>query len=293
MDWINRMNNAVNFIESNLLEKIDSKMIAKEADTTAFHFQRMFHMLSGFTLGEYIRRRRLTLAAQEIASSDINIIDVALKYGYESHSSFTKAFTKLHGFAPVIARESGVKIKAYPPISFHLSIKGDSNMDYKIKEVKQLRLVGKIIKISTEGEEHWKTVPALWDKCRENGTIDEIRKLADLSGYFKGKMLSAIMKYSENEESFDYMIGVESKIKSVPDGMEEKIINPQSYAVFEDTGPLLETMHKLHKRIYSEWVPATKYIYAESPEFELAYPISPDDNTQHHCEVWKPVVLGK
>ncbi len=292
MDWITRMNSAMHFIESNIMEKIDSGMIAKEAQTTSFHFQRMFHTLAGITVGEYIRRRRLTLAAQEIASSNDNIIDIALKYGYESHAAFTKAFTKLHGFAPVITREAGVKIKAYPPISFHLSIKGDTNMDYKIRELKQFRVIGKMLKVSTKENEHWKIVPAFWKKCESDGSITSIQKFADKSGYFKGEMFGAIMDPSEKDESFIYMIGVESKIEPIPEGMGERIVNPQSYAVFEDTGPAPETVHKLHKRICSEWFPATKYIAAESPEFELAHIISPNSDV-HRWEVWQPVMLEK
>ena len=292
MDWINRMNKAVNFIESNILEKIDSGMIAKEAETTQFHFQRMFHMLSGITVGEYIRRRRLTLAAQEIASSNINIIDTALKYGYESHASFTKAFTKLHGFAPVMARETGISIKAYPPISFHLSIKGDSNMDYKIRELKQLRLIGKSLEVPAKGEDHWKIVPAFWDKCIEDGTINEIQKLKNTNGSLKADVLGAIFYFSENDEIFVYMIAVESNTDSIPEGMEERIINPQSYAIFEEVGPVPETAHKLRKRIFSEWFPATKYIQADAPDFEFANPIS-ESSDLHRCEIWIPVMLEK
>ena len=135
MDWLERMNNALNYIENSLNEEIDYKEIAKAANCSEFHFSRMFSSISGISLSEYIRRRRLTLAAFEIQKSDIRIIDVAIKYGYVSSDTFSRAFQKMHGVTPSNARNRGVQLKAFPRISFQISIKGDTEMEYRIENL--------------------------------------------------------------------------------------------------------------------------------------------------------------
>ncbi|MCT4509523.1 MAG: AraC family transcriptional regulator, partial [Tepidibacter sp.] len=142
MNWLNAMNNAVEYIEDNITKKIDIVQVAKIALSSTFHFQRMYHMITGVTIGEYIRRRRLTLATQDIISGE-KIINVAYKYGYETPEAFTKAFRKMHGISPSVARELGVNLKAYPKLSFHISIKGDKNMNYKIFDKGSFKVVGK------------------------------------------------------------------------------------------------------------------------------------------------------
>ena len=126
------MKDAIDYLEKNITEKLEIEEVAKIAFSSSFHFQRMFHMLMGVTVSEYLRRRRLTLAAQELQSSNIKVIDVALKYGYETPEAFTKAFKRLHGISPMSAREEGASLKAYPKLTLHISIKGDKDMDYKI-----------------------------------------------------------------------------------------------------------------------------------------------------------------
>ena len=129
MDWLDAMNRAVEYLEANITEKLDIEKVAKIALSSPFHFQRMYHMITGVTIAEYMRRRRLTLAAQDILSGK-KIIDVAYRYGYETPEAFTKAFGKIHGISPSAARELGANLKAYPKLSFHISLKGDKDMDY-------------------------------------------------------------------------------------------------------------------------------------------------------------------
>ncbi|MBN2039172.1 MAG: AraC family transcriptional regulator [Spirochaetes bacterium] len=292
MDWITRMNKAVDYMESNLLKKINFNKISKEADSTPYHFQRMFHMITGITVGEYIRRRRLTRAAQEIATSSENIINIALKYGYESHASFTRAFTKLHGFSPVMARKTGIKIKAYPPLSFHLSVKGEASIDYKIRELKQFRFAGRMLKVATDPEINREIIPEFINKCYEDGSMDIILENAVTPGIFNGAVAGAFIEYQDNYENFIFMVGTESYIDPVPEGMEARIIKPQTYAIFEDTGPLPVTLHKLRERIYSEWFPATQYIHVEGPNFEMGYSVTPGMN-MFRSELWIPVMQEK
>ncbi len=128
MDWLVRMNSAMEYIETNLADTISYDEIAHRACCSTYHFQRMFPFITGVTLSEYIRRRRLTLAAFELQTTGSKVIDVAMKYGYDSPEAFARAFKNLHGIMPISARDTGVSLKAYPRMSFHISIKGDVEM---------------------------------------------------------------------------------------------------------------------------------------------------------------------
>lgn len=153
MEWLNKMMDAINYMEMNMEGQLDIKDIAKAACSSPFHFQRMFHMMTGFTVAEYIRNSKLTLAAQELAIlSNIRVIDVALKYGYDSPESFAKAFRRAHGITPSAARGPGANLKAFPCISFHLSLKGDKDMDYRIIQKEAFKVIGKVIKVNKVGK---------------------------------------------------------------------------------------------------------------------------------------------
>ncbi|MBN2433979.1 MAG: AraC family transcriptional regulator [Spirochaetes bacterium] len=286
MNWIERMSRAMLFIEENITGDIDIETIAATAQTTPAHFQRMFSIITGITPGDYIRHRRLTLAAQEINSTEISIIDAALKYGYETHSSFTKAFTKMHGFAPLYARKSGQSIKAYPPISFTLSIKGDTSMDYKIRDLKKTRLVGKVVNVSSANGENFRVIPAFWNNLAEQNMVEKIISFADRKGQMKGSLIGVCYDFDIDNECFKYMVGVESSSTDIPEGFTETELTHIKYAVFEANGPQPEAIQKTWKRIFSEWFPATKYIKANAAEMEVYLDKEPACKC---CEIWIPI----
>jgi AraC family transcriptional regulator len=193
LDWLNRMKNALDLMEKKLDERLDIEEIAKAAYASPFHFQRMFLMLTGMTVAEYIRKRKLTLAAQELATSSSKVLDVAFKYGYDSPESFSKAFRKIHGITPSEARNPGVSLKAFPRITFHLSLKGDKEMDYRIVEKEAFTVIGKSIRVTCQDGEHTRQIPKFWEKCHRNGTIAKLASIGtgenawDLLGYAAGK----------------------------------------------------------------------------------------------------------
>lgn len=174
MEWLIRMKEALDYMESKMEEPLNIDDIAKVAYSSPFHFQRMFNMLTGVTVADYIRRRRLTLAAQELAISKVKVLDVALKYGYDSPESFAKAFRKAHGMAPSSAREPGIQLKAFPRLSFHLSLKGDKEMDYRIVEKEDFTVIGKSIQVTTRDGENLRKIPQLWLDANEDGTSDKL-----------------------------------------------------------------------------------------------------------------------
>jgi AraC family transcriptional regulator len=282
MEWLECMNNAIAYIESHLEEETDINSAARAAASSTFHFQRMFHMLSGFTVADYIRRRRLTLSAQELAVSKCRVIDAALKYGYESPESFAKAFKKLHGITPVEARANGAKLKAFPKLSFHITVKGDKDMDYSIIEKEGFEVAGVLKRISTKDGINFVQVPAFWDECMKNGSYEDVCRLGN-----GGNMYGICLEFAEDQTQFDYMIAVEAS-GDVPAGFVKRTIPAATWAVFRAVGPVSAVVSDVTKRIYSEWFPSTGYEHAAAPELEV-YPMGDPRSADYCTEIWIPI----
>ena len=191
MDWLDGINKAMEYIEANLAGEISYDRIAQIACCSTYHFQRMFPYVSGVSLSEYIRRRRLTLAAFELQHGNIKVIDAALKYGYESPEAFSRAFKSLHGVSPVSARNIGVNLKAYPKMTFSISIKGDVQMKYRIKEREAFQVFGVYANISTDMEKAFEQVPQFFKKCDDDLVPNEINAL--LGRFPDNYTISAVM----------------------------------------------------------------------------------------------------
>jgi AraC family transcriptional regulator len=290
MDWIERMNGAMSYIEENLAAEIDFKTAAAIACCSVYHFQRMFSFITEIPLSEYIRRRRLTLAAADLQNNDIKIINLALKYGYDSPVSFTRAFQKMHGVTPSSARETGARLKAYPRLSFHISLRGDKEMNYKIIEKDGFEVVGKSMRVSTVNEAQLKIIPRFWDKAERDGTVGTLADIAanGADGQTNRKLLGICTDFSDNNE-FSYVIAVENTAKGEYAGFEVFHIPPADWGIFEATGPMPGAIQELFKRIYTEFFPAGGYERAEGSDLEIYYEgdiASPD----YRSEIWIPVV---
>lgn len=285
MEWLNKMMDAINYMEMNMEEHIGIEAIAKIACSSPFHFQRMFSMLTGFTVAEYMRNRKLTLAAQELAIlPNVRVIDVALKYGYDSPESFAKAFRKAHGIAPSAARESGVKLKAFPRISFHLSLKGDKDMDYKIIQKEAFKVIGKLIRVSTKDEGHHRRISEFWVECNSNGICEKISAIDN-----RQNMLGISMEFEDEKEQFSYMIAIEDVNNSEEADFEIREIPASTWAVFTSTGPLPQAIVEVLTRIYQEWFPATGFEQANAPMLEVYLP-GDTCAEDYKCEVWVPII---
>lgn len=143
MEWIQGMNAAVNYIEEHILEEPDLNELGKLAGCSPHHFQRIFTYIGGITLTEYMRRRRMSLAAVDLKDEHVKVIDVALKYGYDSPTAFNRAFQMIHGITPSMARESHVQLKAFPPIVFQMTVRETQEMNYRIEKKEAIRILGK------------------------------------------------------------------------------------------------------------------------------------------------------
>jgi AraC family transcriptional regulator len=296
MDWLGKMNGAISYIEDNLTNNIVYSDVAKIACCSEYHFQRMFSFITDVTLAEYIRRRRLTLAALELQGSSVKVIDVALKYGYESPEAFTRAFRNLHGVSPTFAREKGTQLKAYPPISFSISIKGDVEMNYKIVEKDSFKFFGVEEVMDTTNGNNLVRIPQLWQECFKNGTMERLVKAQPKELVEDGFVtdVNGIMCYRETgEETFPYMIGVldlEGNAK-VPEEFSVISVPALTWVIFRTdehkSSEVVEKIQAIWERIFSEWFPSSGYEHAEGPELEVYYNAEGDRN---YSEVWIPVV---
>ena len=281
MDWLDAMNRAVEYLEANITEKLDIEKVAKIALSSPFHFQRMYHMITGVTLAEYVRRRRLTLSAQDILSGK-KIIDVAYRYGDETPEAFTKAFGKMHGISPSAARELGANLKAYPKLSFHISIKGDEDMDYKIVDKESFNVVGKQRRMTMVDGENFVQVPKFWDDCMKDGSYEWVSSKAGKLG-----LLGISMDFGKDE--FNYIVGVEEIKDTLPKGYVSATIPAATWAVFESVGALPEALVDIIRRVYSEWFPATGYQHDLcAPALEI-YPEGDMHSPDYKCEYWVSV----
>lgn len=296
MDWLEKMNGAIKYIEENLTNNIAYSDVAKIACCSEYHFQRMFSFITEVTLAEYIRRRRLTLAALELQGSSLKVIDVALKYGYESPEAFTRAFRNLHGVSPTFAREKGTQLKAYPPISFSISIKGDIEMNYKIVEKSSFRFFGVEEVMDTTNGNNLVRIPQLWQECFKDGTIERLVKAQPKELLEEGFVtdVNGIMCYRETgEETFPYMIGVFDLDGNaeVPDEFSVISVPALTWVIFRTdehkSSEVVEKIQAIWERIFSEWFPSSGYEHAEGPELEVYYNAEGDRN---YSEVWIPVV---
>ncbi|PEI60103.1 AraC family transcriptional regulator [Priestia aryabhattai] len=288
MDLLRNMNRALDYIEENLTNDIDFREIARLALCSEYHFKRMFSFLAGITLSEYIRRRRLTLAAFELKDSNIKVIDVAIKYNYSSPDSFTRAFQNLHGITPSEAKKSGSSLKAFPKMTFQLSIKGGNEMNYRIEEKEAFHIVGIKERVPIIFHGVNPKIAAMWESLND----ETIRELKELSNVTPLGLLSASVNFSEGrmEEKgqLDHYIGV-ATTKDCPDHLVQLEVPAGTWAVFEAVGPFPDTLQDVWGRIYSEWFPASTYEQVEGPEIlwnEHKNVTSPTFKS----EIWIPVL---
>ncbi|SEU02129.1 AraC family transcriptional regulator [Paenibacillus sp. NFR01] len=263
--------------------------IARAALSSKYHFQRMFHALTGFTVSEYIRNRRLTLAAEELTGTTAKVIDIALKYGYDSPEAFTKAFQRVHGVTPLAARRENVRLKAFPRISFQLQIKGETEMNYRLVQEEETKAIGKEVILE---KEHAREIPAFVEKIWTDGTHNRINEAV---GRPHGSLLNGYHFDFAEDGSKRYMMGYPVPVGTeVPGDLTVLAIPAQTYAVFdsretipEDSEIGLEIIN-VWRRIYAEWFPSTNFEQAEGPCLEK-YRWLDEAKSESVCEVWIPV----
>lgn len=284
MEGLQRMLDSMEYIESNLDNELYIDDIAAIACMSKFHFQRMFNMLTGYTVSEYIRNRRITVAAQELVNTKSKVIDVAMKYGYESPESFSKAFRKIHGISPSDAKKDSQSLKAYPKLSFQIQIKGDVEMDYKIVEKEAFTVVGKSIRTTTIGGENHRKIAAFWEESNQNGFTGDLAKNCGPLG-----LIGICMEFDKQQENLTYLICAEKNIDQIPVDWEERQVPSATWAVFPVHGAMPDAMPRVWERIFSEWFPATGYEHAGGPEMEVYLSDADPSSEEYYSEIWIPI----
>lgn len=283
MEWIESITEALKYIENDLSEDLSNEKIAQQVNISPFYFQKGFSMLCGIPVMEYVRNRRLTLAGEELTSGKgLKVIDIAFRYGYDSVDGFTKAFTRFHGITPSEAMKDGTLIKSFAPLKLQLTMKGGYLMDYKIMNKAEFTVIGSSKMFN-------------YENCKE--TIPEFWKEHYASG--KGKVVygSYGINIAENKdnEQFEYLIADDyDPTKDLPAGFITKTIPSFTWAIFPCIGAMPEALQLVNKKIFAEWLPATKeYEFAsgycvEYYDDPCKYPKGTKDEN-YYSEIWIPV----
>lgn len=283
MDWIFYMQNAIDYIEDNLLESIDYNDVAKRIGFSNFHFHRTFALLAGMTANEYIRKRRLSMAGEELSMSNAKIIDIAFKYGYETPESFSKAFSRFHGFNPSDAKKSGTFLKKFSRFSIKVKVEGGKIMDYKIEEKGSMKFLTASKSFLNEiiNEKGNREISDFWTESFKNGTIETLKKNSVDSGIY-----GLCLPVSKESDSFKYGIGIKiTDIHNNVENFEIWTVKPSMWAVFKCIGNDGQCIADMWERIFSEFLPTSPYKMTEQADLEYYY----ENNENIFCELWIPV----
>lgn len=279
MEWVEKLNEAVGYMEEHLTDEIDYEQLGRIACCSSYHFQRMFAYMAGVPLSEYIRRRKMSLAAVDLQEKGAKIIDVAAKYGYSSPTAFNRAFQSVHGIAPSAVKSEGVSVKSFPPISIKITVKGVEEMNYRIEKKEAFRIVGVSVPLQKDIEENFTVVPAKWQEVSMNGTLQRLAGMMDMP-----PMGVLGVSVCNDQEAWRYYIAVPSSKEKAD--FEEYTVPAATWAVFPGEGTN-QSIQELERRIVTEWLPTSGYEYGDAPDVEVY--LNPDPANAKY-EVWIPVV---
>ena len=284
MDWITGISKAIDYIEEHITEPTDYARAAKEACSSPFNFQRVFALLCGYTLGDYVRMRRLTLAGEELLSTDAKVIDVALKYGYDSPESFSRAFTRFHGVSPSAVRK-GAAIRSFSRICVKLILTGGSIMEYRIEKKQAAKIICRRREFTKPGDDYTnREIPEFWNECGRDGSIQKLCGYIKDSAQFKG-LIGVCFSTEMTDSGFPYGIGAEYDGESDPQDFEIVEIPAYTYAVFTVRGKMPDAFRETYRKICTEFFPQSGYEYGNGVEIEV-YPSADVQNPDYTCEIW-------
>lgn len=276
MEWVKSINNAVNYMELNIKRELYIDEIANHIHISSFHLQRTFAILTGFTIGEYIRNRRLSLAGQDLLTTKSKIIDIALEYGYDSPESFSKAFTRFHGVSPKNARKPGTILKSFNRLKIKISLEGGSSMDYRIENKDSFKIIAKTKYV--ESETSSTEIPKFWNEYFELGLNNKVCP-----------MIGVCAEQKSNSKNYLYGIGSEEKyVKVIPNNYDIIEIPAYKWVIFKCVGPMPNSIQNMWERIYTEWLPISNYELI--PDYDIEYYHDGDTSSINYIsEIWVPV----
>ena len=287
MELLTRLNRAMAYIEEHIADDLALEDVSRATAYSPYHFGRLFYYIADMPLGEYVRKRKLSLAAMQLQSDNVKVIDLAVMYGYDSADSFTRAFVKQHGVTPSQARKSGVNLTIFPPLTFQIKIEGVRAMNWRIEEKEAFEVFG-IERVF--GNDETDKVPQLWDESIENGEYERLYRAAGAQRGEDGMhCINAVCGYCEpGDDSFPYMICALKRPDSNTEGFKVAQVPGATWAVFrsDKNDRMGVETPALFNRAYSEWLPSSGFDKAVGPDMEMYY-TAPDG--KHFEEVWIPV----
>lgn len=290
MEWTECLRGAIAYMERNLLEDIGPADVAQAVHISPFYLQHGFRLVTGYTLGEYLRCRRLYLAALDMLSGSATVLETAYKYGYDTPESFTKAFTRFHGLPPTQVRRNSRAIKPFLPLAIKIEIQGGNEMDYKVEKMDEFQLIGFVREFSHE--DAYSRIPKFWDEVmalteplvREPTQNDVGKAILDNK---IGEFGACFQGFAEG--LFFYMVAGIYQGGPVPLGLSTIHIPPSQWAKFRCVGPLPGALQAVNTKVFSEWLPG-------NPDYEPSMPInlewySMEDTSAPDYEsgIWLPV----
>lgn len=274
MEWVERMNQAITYIENHLCEEVDPEEISRIMACPSGVFQRSFALIVGVPLSEYIRRRKLTGAAHELRNTEERVIDIAVKYGYDSADAFSVAFKRMHGVNPSSARQPDVQLKFYSRLHFTLSITGVDEMEYRVVDKEPFKVLGRRLSTPNAG--------GTWGAVKSDGSIEGIQGINP-----SGTLLGLCFGF-DGEGNNDYMVGVESENRNAP-GFDEFIYPQTKWLIFEASGAIsANALRETWKRIYGEFLPQSEFSQSSLPTIEAYHQWDLGTDTCK-VEIWIPV----
>ncbi|MGC4018467.1 MAG: AraC family transcriptional regulator [Muricomes sp.] len=284
MEWSEKLQEIINYVENHLQRKeepIDNKEISKIAGCSFDFFQKVFSYMNGISFAEYVRSRKLTLAGYDLKSTNMRVIDISYKYGYDSPTSFTKAFQQFHGVSPKEARNSDMELKVSPK----MQISQSQEYSWRLEQKNSFRLIGKSIKVSCQDNQHYIKIPEFWNECQRNGVFSKLISMD--TGNPKG-LFGMLGAYDNQTNEIEYSVMVMSE-QELPQEFIEIIIPGVTWAVFDCRGAVPQAIHKGWKYLNEEWLIKYPFQHAKCPELEWYS----DGNTfaeDYLSQIWIPII---
>ncbi len=284
MEWDEKLQSIIDYVEYHLQRKeepVDNDQIAKMAGCSFDFFQKVFSYMNGISFAGYIRSRKLTLAGYDLKSTDLRIVDISYKYGYDSPTSVTKAFQQFHGVSPKEARERNIRLAVMPK----MQIMSKQKYSWKLERKRRLRLVGKSIRISCADHGHYLKIPEFWSACQKDGTFSRLITIdqGDPKGLF-----GVFSQFDEDSKELEYSIMVRSDVK-LSDGFAELIIPETTWAIFDCVGMLPQAIQNGWKYLNEEWLIQYPFKHGQCPELEW-YSDGNSYDANYLSQIWIPII---
>lgn len=294
MDWLTCIRTAIAYMEAHLTEDIGVVDVAEQVHISPFFLQRGFSLMTGCGVGEYLRNRRLYEAARDLQTAEDRVIDIALRYLYDTPESFAKAFARFHGATPSQVRTGAAPIRVFLPLRINLTVQGGQQMDFKITPMFPFKVIG--FQKEFDYETAYAEIPRFWDEICAKYAANVYAGNAPANPYEQALVDNCIGEYGVCIDDipggkFRYLVAGKYVVGQVPEGMVLYEFPRGQWAVFNCVGPIPEALQTLNTRIFQEWLPG-------NPDYELCgnatvewYDCVNGEKTDpdYHSAIWVPV----